>query len=171
MCFTESKLWIHARNHKSVRLFGAEKVVENRRTLLLKEGVGGLNEFTLHRIIYIYINSCIKVFVYKQKRGILCGSPSYAAASCTSLVEYLARGLWGRLHLHNSTESLSLSPPSYVPLSRSLVWRHLCRKSYKDVTPAESRITFSFTFARDVNPRYSCENCAVIQKEKNRLGE
>lgn len=91
-------------------------VVENRRTLLLKEGVGGLNEFTLHRMryiskyIYIYIYSCIKVFVYKQKRGILCGSPSYAAASCTSLVEYLARGLWGRLHLHNSTESLSLSP-------------------------------------------------------------
>lgn len=56
-----------------------------------------------------------------------------------------------------------------MPLSCSFVWRHLCRKSYKDVTPAESRITFSFTFARDVNPRYSCENCAVIQKEKNRL--
>lgn len=91
-------------------------VVENRRTLLLKEGVGGLNEFTLHRIIYIYINSCIKVFVYKQKRGILCGSPSYAAASCTSLVEYLARGLWGRLHLHNSTESLSLSLPPLMCL-------------------------------------------------------
>lgn len=44
--------------------------------------------------------------------------------------------------------SLPLSPP--LSLSLSLTQRHLCRKSYKDVTPAESRITFSFTFEGDV---------------------
>lgn len=89
--------------------------------------------------------------VYKQRRNAQHGSPLYTAVWSTSLVEYLARGSWGCLNLHNSIKAsfpFPLSPS--LSLSHSLTQRHLCRKSYKDVTPAESRITFSFTFEEDV---------------------
>lgn len=90
--------------------------------------------------------------MYSQREA--CGSLLYTAVRSTSLVEYLARRLWGRLHLHNSIKaSPSLSPVSLclsLFLSRSLTQRHLCRNSYKDVLPAEGRITFPFTFEGDV---------------------
>lgn len=79
-----------------------------RNQEFLKEAVGGeLNSHYMDGDIYTVVVS--ELSVYKQRGNVQRGSPLYAAVWSTSLVEYLARGLRGRLHLHNSIKA-SFSP-------------------------------------------------------------
>lgn len=88
------------------------EVAGNRRIVTLKEAAGG--QLNSH-----YMDGDIsELSVYKQGGNVQRGSPSYTAVRSTSLVEYLARGLWGRLHLHNSIKA-SFSLPLYLYLARS----------------------------------------------------
>lgn len=118
------------------------------------------------RCVCIYIYSCIAFLRTSRKRGKLCGSPSYTAARCTSMVGYLSRGLWSRLHLHNSAEAASLSPPllsslahTDTPVLEELKRRRPCGKL---------KYIFFHVRARDVIHDAAVET-AGLQKEKDRL--